>query len=90
MHYHKEEGNKTELTRITSIGVDAIALPRLAMKLELKQQILKLVSLSLTAYRLFSVGKLHTGTVSNNINTSATVVIYLQVEKNVTDWYIRR
>lgn len=31
-----------ELTLITSIGVDATALPRLAMKLELKQ-ILKLV-----------------------------------------------
>jgi hypothetical protein len=45
---NKKYGNKTELTRITSIGVDAIALPRLAMKLELKQQTLKLVSLSLT------------------------------------------
>jgi hypothetical protein len=34
--------NNMELTLITSIGVDATALPRLAMKLELKQ-ILKLV-----------------------------------------------
>jgi hypothetical protein len=38
----RKYANKTELTLITSIGVDAIALPRLAMKLELKQ-ILKLV-----------------------------------------------
>ena len=49
-HYHKEEGNKSKLTRITSIGVDAIALPRLAIKLELKQQILKLVRLPLTEH----------------------------------------
>jgi hypothetical protein len=33
----KHDNNNTKLTLITSIGVDAMALPRLAMKLELKQ-----------------------------------------------------
>jgi hypothetical protein len=34
----RKYGIKTELTLMTSSGVDATALPRLAMKLELKQQ----------------------------------------------------